>query len=585
MGSNQADPEKMRERAILLKRYVPHIEWPYPNEVKKQINDEVFEGKLPLDQPVRIDLLAQGITDEQLEAIVHLSPYKDQFSFKGKYYTVRKGGSFEVKGAWEEVKRITNDVLKEYGKKGYALLKALLELNEAPFGGLAVKASEIYGESYYPTQLIAQLRDRWDLAWEVGSRQYPRWAMPEEVKPAVAAALSEFEANPIPKLSTVDAEHEFIEVVKMDQSFKLFLRDLLNNRLEEVLQFGKSFTPSEMISYLQSLYGEVLFYDHLLSITQQYSVCDAEAINPSGQKALNVGFNLALFGEAGTGKTFAIKDMIVGSDSTAVPPHGLPALNRYAGGMTPAKFIAIGEAYVGRRFNFMVPEFNDWFKYRGMVEPLKLAMERGIIQYETKSYTVGPYRFSSFFSVNYNTEVSERGYEVTIRDPNFNAIEDRMLCRLHRLTKQKYQELARSQRALMLGQLRDKMGEMAPKLRDHLALVYAIQTGDPLVIGSFNNKKVALTNDLLNRLEQATNVILDHLSTKVVPFSMRLERRALQLASAMSLIGCFASPSDVVPIDEMSAKMAVQFFVEEAYVRSNERFPLFEVLKKLSVPI
>jgi hypothetical protein len=275
--------------------------------------------------------------------------------------------------------------------------------------------------------------------------------------------------------------------------------------------------------------------------------------------------------------------MITGSESSTVPPHGLPGMNRYAGGMTPAKFIAIGEAYVGRRFNFLIPEFNDWFKYRGMVEPLKLAMERGTIQHETKTYSVGPYKFSSFFSVNYNTEVTERGYEVTVRDPNFNAIEDRMLCRLHRLTKQKYQELAKSQRALMLGQLREKMSGMAPRLRDHLTLVYAIQTNNPLVVGSFNSKKVALTNDLLNRLEQATNVILDHLTAKVVPFSMRLERRALQLASAMTLVGSFTSKRDVIPIDEMAAKMAVQFFVEEACVRSNERFSLFEVLKKLSI--
>jgi hypothetical protein len=582
-GANQ-DPERLKEKMIILKRYAPHIEWPYPNEVKQAIKEQVFKGTLPSDQAIPIDSLAKVITDAQLEAIVHLSPYKEQFSFRGKFYTIRRGGIFELKGAWDEVKQITNDVIKEYGKKGYALLKALVELQEATFGQLSVRASEIYGENYYPTQLIAQLRDKWDLAWEVGSRQYPRWAMPEEIKPAVKAALSEFEATPIPRLSTSDAEHEFIEVIKMDQAFKMYLRDLMKNRLEEALNFGKRFTPSDLISYLQSLYGEVLFYDHLLSITQQYSVCDAEVLNLAGEKALNVGFNLALFGEAGTGKTFATKDMILGSDNSAVPPHGLPGINRYAGGMTPAKFIAIGEAYVGRKFNFIIPEFNDWFKYRGMVEPLKLAMERGNIQYETKTYTVGPYRFSSFFSVNYNTRVSERGYEVTVRDPNFNAIEDRMLCRLHRLTKQKYQELARSQMELMLGKLVGKMNQIAPKIRDHLTLVYAIETADPLIVGYFNNKKVTLTKELLTRLEKAREAVLEHLNAQVVPFSMRLERRALQLASAMSLVGFFNVTGDVIPIDDVASKMAVQFFVEEAYVRSNEGFPLFEVLKKLSIP-
>lgn len=143
----------------------------------------------------------------------------------------------------------------------------------------------------------------------------------------------------------------------------------------------------------------MIFFDHLLSITQHYSICDAEVISETGFKAANTGFNLALFGEPGTSKTFAVKSMMLGNENLGVPPHGLPSINRYCGGMTPAMFIAIGEAYVGGRFNFIVPEFNDWFKYRGMVEPLKLAMERGEIRYETKSYTVGPYRFTSFFSV------------------------------------------------------------------------------------------------------------------------------------------------------------------------------------------
>jgi hypothetical protein len=44
----------------------------------------------------------------------------------------------------------------------------------APFDLIAIKVSEIYGDRFYPSHLIAELRDKWDLAWEVGSRQYPR---------------------------------------------------------------------------------------------------------------------------------------------------------------------------------------------------------------------------------------------------------------------------------------------------------------------------------------------------------------------------------------------------------------------------
>lgn len=602
MSSNGLPEDKFRERVLLLKRFLPHLEWEWPNEVREKVYNAIFVGKtlpptsvehavvmmviakLRSNMPVRIEDIARIISDSDLEKLVRISPLKDFYSFRGKYYTVVRGGVFECVGSWDEVKAAVKEILKTHGKKGYALLKALTEITEvsgAPFEFIVARASEIYGDRIYPSHLIAELRDRWDLAWEVGSRQYPRWAMPEEVKPAVIEVLAEFESTPIPTLRTRDAEQEFLEVIKMEEEFRNYLTNLISNRLEETVRFGTSFTPQSLINYLQNLFGPVIFFDHLLTITQQYSLCDVDIVAPEGNKAGNTGFNLALFGEPGTGKTFASKDMILGNESLGVPPHGLPGINRYCGGMTPAKFIAIGEAYQGRKFNFIVTEFNDWFKYRGMVEPLKLAMERGYIRYETKTYTVGPYRFTSFFSVNYNTEVRERGYEVTVRDPNFNAIEDRMLCRLHRLTKEKYSELAKSQRKLMVGVLQDEMTRVAPKLRDHLTLVYAIQTRNPKVVGRFVEKKVMLTDEMLNQLERASDLVLEHLESRTVPFSMRLERRAIQLASAMSLINYFNTKSDVIPIDTMAARVAIQFFVEEAWIRSNEAFLLYEVIKKL----
>ncbi len=105
---------------ILLKRDVPHLEWPYANEVKKKIDEELFGGRLSSssEKPSRLESLAQGLTDSQIETMINLSPYRDQFSFKGKYYAVRRWGGLEQRSAWEEVGRVTNDVLKEHGKKG-----------------------------------------------------------------------------------------------------------------------------------------------------------------------------------------------------------------------------------------------------------------------------------------------------------------------------------------------------------------------------------------------------------------------------------------------------------------------------------
>jgi len=86
---------------------------------------------------------------------------------------------------------------------------------------------------------------------------------------------------------------------------------------------------------------------------------------------------------------------------------------------------------------------------------------------------------------------------------------------------------------------------------------------------------------MLNLLDKASSLVLEHLETKTVPFSMRLERRAVQLASAMSIMNYFRTRSDVIPIDSTAAKMAIQFFIEEVWIRSREMFPLYDVLKEL----
>ena len=87
--------DKLRERVILLKRFLPHLEWNWPNEVKSKVNEQVFGGGLPLDRPISIEELAKTVTDAQLELMIQLSPLKDYYSFRGKYYTVRRGGIFD----------------------------------------------------------------------------------------------------------------------------------------------------------------------------------------------------------------------------------------------------------------------------------------------------------------------------------------------------------------------------------------------------------------------------------------------------------------------------------------------------------
>ncbi|UNQ73645.1 hypothetical protein [Infirmifilum sp. NZ] len=572
--------DKIAERVILLKRFLPQLEQPSGWELRARVYGEVLG--LRQGWPRSLEELAGIISDSQLVEVFRLSPYREYYSFRGRYYTVR-GGELILEGSWGQVREAVWEAFRLNGIKTYAVLKALLELGEAPYASVEARASEILGSRLNAARLLAQLRDRWELVWESGSAREKGWTIPEEIRPVVEEFVKAVESKPIPRLSTRQAEDEFVQVLEMEAAYNSYLEGLVRERLDEALSFGRSFTVAKLVEYLVDLFGSVIFFDELLTLAQQYSIADTPVVTESGHKAMSTGFNLALFGEPGTGKTFATKDFILGNESLGVPPHGLPGLNRYCGGMTPAMFIAIGEAYAGRRFNFIVTEFNDWFKHRGMVEPLKLALEGGVIAYETKTYRVGPYRFSSFFSVNYNTRVLERGYEVTVSDPNFNAIEDRMLCRLHRLTKEKYRELAESQRRLMLGITTEKMAKMAPRIRDHLTLVHAVQTGHPLV-RDFTPKRVVLTERDLEAVTRAREAILEAMGeVKALPFSMRLERRAVQLASALSLASYFNRDEPELGIDPEALRLAVRFYVEEAWIRARESFDVGEVLRRLNL--
>lgn len=271
---------------------------------------------------------------------------------------------------------------------------------------------------------------------------------------------------------------------------------------------------------------------------------------------------------------------MLGDEEKNVRAHGLPGLNRYCGGMTPANFIRIGEAYQGKRFNFVVTEFNDWFRYKGMVEPLKLALEQGRIRYETKVETIGPYQFSCFFSTNYNTEVSKNtGYRVTVADPNFNAIEDRMLVRMHRMTKQRLRELSRNQRELAMGRLRMwRAGE----IRDHLTLVYAIQTEHPLVKDRFKKKTVVLRDTFFHELEKAQELVLAQIKSDIL-FSVRVRQNAIKLAGALTLFSYFAQPDERLEIGEDAVKLAMKFFIEEVAIRQKVSVDIEYILYTLGL--
>jgi hypothetical protein len=407
------------------------------------------------------------------------------------------------------------------------------------------------------------------------------YALYAEMVPLLRRVLASPKSQELPVINSEAAQAELAYVQQMEKEFEDYLSDVITNRLEETMEFGREQMSLGLVThYLEELFGPMLYFDVLLALAHQYGMTATEIINPEGTRAGNTGFHLALFGAPGTGKTFSVKDLMLGDETKNVLAHGLPGLNRYCGGMTPANFIRIGEAYQGKRFNFVVTEFNDWFRYKGMVEPLKLALEQGKIRYETKVETIGPYQFSCFFSTNYNTEVSKNvGYRVTVSDPNFNAIEDRMLVRMHRMTKQRLRELSRNQRELAMGRMRM---QHAKEIRDHLTLVYAIQTEHPLVKEKFKKKTIVLRDTFFHELEKAQELVLAQIKSDIL-FSVRVRQNAIKLASALTLFSYFTQSDERLEIGEDAVRLAMKFFIEEVAIRQKVSADVESILYTLGL--
>ncbi len=358
------------------------------------------------------------------------------------------------------------------------------------------------------------------------------------------------------------------EIRAMDGEFLDVLREVLHDRLEATLEFGRTFTVDRLATYLKGLFGEELYFDSLISLLQQYALADAPLLAPTGRPTGATGFHLALFGPPGTGKTFSIDDLVRGNPRSGVPAHGLPGRNRYCGGITPVQFLRVGAAYTGRTFNFIVPEFNDWFKYRGMVEPLKLVMEQREVKWETTFGTVGPYTFRSFFSVNYNVRTAgAQDYWTTIGDPNFAALEDRMLLRFHPMTRARFRAVEASSERLELGELDF---DLAGRIRDHLTLVHAIETGHPLVAARFRARPVRLERPLYAQLREVSDRALK--ATNFPKFSPRLKSRAVRLGAAAALLTYFAEPrAPTLAIGTQESEFARRFYEEEIRAREGRR--------------
>lgn len=419
-----------------------------------------------------------------------------------------------------------------------------------------------------PSRILGRLKRRGLLLEQPegkGDRLY-QVPFPNELRGLLLGELARADVAEPGALQPVPDEHA--EIRGMDGEFLDALRDVLSHRLAATLTFGETLTIRTLGDHLKELFGEALYLDSLIAILQQYAMADVPLLAPTGRTTGATGFHLALFGPPGTGKTFAIDDLVRGNPRTGVPAHGLPGRNRYCGGITPVQFLRVGAAYTGRTFNFIVPEFNDWFRYKGMVEPLKLVMEQREVKWETTLGTVGPYTFRSFFSVNYNVRTAgAQDYWTTIADPNFSALEDRMLLRFHPMTRERFRAVEEAAERLELGQIEFPW---AQSLRDHLVLVHAIMTRHPLVAGRFPARPIRLEAKLYHRLREVSEAALA--KNPHPTFSPRLKSRAVKLGAAAALLTYFRhSESPALPIGPAESEFARHFYAEEVRAREGRR--------------
>ncbi len=591
--------DKTLEKKLLIKRVYPVADiFQIGKEEAINYFDQFVNAWEPdLDEPALE--LAQTLSDKQLQETFKKHPPRNYNVFRGIYYTF-EDGNLNLKGSAEKIRAGIAETEKKYGPAASAIIK-LMAQGGGNFGSKEIKEAKKLKVDVYA--VLGKLEQLKVIVQTYKGEDYSEWRMLEETMPlirnemgiamierklTVATATSattssaNAPANASPTQEEVPPdplEDERRKVIEMQNDLDSYLSDLLKNRLNETIKFGKTFSAKFVADYLQRMFGEMLYFDSFLSIIQQYSLCDVDVVNPLGKTGLKTGWSFALFGEPGTGKSFSTRDLILGIPGGKMAPHGIPGRNRYCGGITPARFIRIGQVYVGKTFNFIVPEFNDWFRYSGMVDVLKIAMERGEIKHELHREIIGPYRFDSFFTVNYNTQVMGQGYAVTIGDPNFNAIEDRMICRLHRMTKERYVEIAQSQMRLALGEV--NVEKTAKQIRDHVTLVYAIETGHPMVKGRFSKKPVMITSEMYDAIGRARDAILKRIPGSM-KFSARLEYNVVKFACAASLLNYFNDDLDYIAVSADALERAIRLYVEEASVRSKEEFKPEEVLKELS---
>ncbi len=484
-------------------------------------------------------LIKKGIIKRVKEGVYHINP------------ELREKIREELKEVGAEIKSEVNiDNAVKYSIHGDADARALLNLLKFNRRWVSMyddagwnlgKAKEILISSGADLGLLNRLRES-GMVYEVGDDEY------------LLRDFDETILNPYLEsgFSTQDAIFEYMNVVvPMKRQFEEFVASLTEEDIDEVK--GQIRDVWDVANYTKHVM-EDMYMDVLLPIIQQYGMVDLPIYSSEGRKITQTGFSLAYFGEPGTGKTFATDDFIRGNERNGIPPHGIIGRVRYAEGMTPKKLIAILEAYQNYPVDWVIPEFNDFFRYRGMVEKLKLVMEQREVSDETKKEVIKPYKVTSFFIVNYNTHVSKGKWRTTIDDPNFNAIEDRMICKIFVNDEEREKAIYRNMVRRISG---DIDWYLSDYLRKHLTYSYYV----------YMNSGVRLILDTSDFVEFG-NTIRRIRESYGVSISNRIILKGVQIAGSAAIVKGLNSGADDIKISREELSLARKFIEDEIKTRS-----------------
>jgi len=441
----------------------------------------------------------------------------------------------------------------------------------------------------------------------VGSNNHKRWRLVSRA--VLEKSIDQFKPDSAQDgmFTTKSAAEEYDTItVPLIQEFETAI-ERYESRTGKLIKVIPDVKP--LIEYMKHVLGDEYYLEGLLPLIQQYSLCDATIIKPDGKPFGTTRFNLAYFGYTSTGKTFSSIDLILGDEKSGIPAHGGYGLTRYAGGFTPSKFIQVAEAYKDWPVTIAVPEFNEWFKYDGMVEPLKLVMEGKIVEYGSTRGKVGPYKSEVSLLVNYNTSIKNHRSKVTITDPNFNAIEERTLLKMFENTDERTSWLRNNQKRLIKG---DIIFSMAEDIRQHITLsvhnsrrVGLIDTStsntsinkkptdmsinshsreyiasDESSIEVFNTRRgaskirtyqdidtavVLLSDDIIDMVFSRLGTMMDEYD---ISFSPRMPNRLIRMSASIACIRLLKEGSPV-KIKKRDVRLALEFLKEEASARSS----------------